>query len=313
METENNLRIKVIGVGGGGNNAVTNIIKDKVKNVETFLINTETKILQRAETKNVLQIGKETTNGLGAGANDLVGEKAALESENEIRELLENTDMLFLTAGMGGGTGTGAFPVVARIAKEMEILTVAIVTKPFTFEGRGRISRAERGIEKLKDNVNALIVICNDKLDPKATMQESFKVADNVLKQGIQSVTDIITSVGEINLDFADIKTVLDYKGKGYMGIGKGQGENAVVEATKKAIDNPLTEYQIDNAKGIIFNVTGGEQALKLNEVNTAIGLVNNRVDANADVIFGTVVDDNMEDEVVVTVIATGVEWLLWE
>ena len=308
METENNLRIKVIGVGGGGNNAVTNIIKDKVKNVETFLINTETKILQRAETKNVLQIGKETTNGLGAGANDLVGEKAALESENEIRELLENTDMLFLTAGMGGGTGTGAFPVVARIAKEMEILTVAIVTKPFTFEGRGRISRAERGIEKLKDNVNALIVICNDKLDPKATMQESFKVADNVLKQGIQSVTDIITSVGEINLDFADIKTVLDYKGKGYMGIGKGQGENAVVEATKKAIDNPLTEYQIDNAKGIIFNVTGGEQALKLNEVNTAIGLVNNRVDANADVIFGTVVDDNMEDEVVVTVIATGVE-----
>ena len=308
METENNLRIKVIGVGGGGNNAVTNIIKDKVKNVETFLINTETKILQRAETKNVLQIGKETTNGLGAGANDLVGEKAALESENEIRELLENTDMLFLTAGMGGGTGTGAFPVVARIAKEMEILTVAIVTKPFTFEGRGRISRAERGIEKLKDNVNALIVICNDKLDPKATMQESFKVADNVLKQGIQSVTDIITSVGEINLDFADIKTVLDYKGKGYMGIGKGQGENAVVEATKKAIDNPLTEYQIDNAKGIIFNVTGGEKALKLNEVNTAIGLVNNRVNANADVIFGTVVDDNMEDEVVVTVIATGVE-----
>lgn len=308
METENNLRIKVIGVGGGGNNAVTNIIKDKVKNVETFLINTETKILQRAETKNVLQIGKETTNGLGAGANDLVGEKAALESENEIRELLENTDMLFLTAGMGGGTGTGALPVVARIAKEMEILTVAIVTKPFTFEGRGRISRAERGIEKLKDNVNALIVICNDKLDPKATMQESFKVADNVLKQGIQSVTDIITSVGEINLDFADIKTVLDYKGKGYMGIGKGQGENAVVETTKKAIDNPLTEYQIDNAKGIIFNVTGGEKALKLNEVNTAIGLVNNRVDANADVIFGTVVDDNMEDEVVVTVIATGVE-----
>lgn len=308
METENNLRIKVIGVGGGGNNAVTNIIKDKVKNVEIFLINTETKILQRAETKNVLQIGKETTNGLGAGANDLVGEKAALESENEIRELLENTDMLFLTAGMGGGTGTGALPVVARIAKEMEILTVAIVTKPFTFEGRGRISRAERGIEKLKDNVNALIVICNDKLDPKATMQESFKVADNVLKQGIQSVTDIITSVGEINLDFADIKTVLDYKGKGYMGIGKGQGENAVVEATKKAIDNPLTEYQIDNAKGIIFNVTGGEKALKLSEVNTAIGFVNNRVDTNADVIFGTVVDDNMEDEVVVTVIATGVE-----
>lgn len=308
METENNLRIKVIGVGGGGNKAVTNIIKDKVKNVETFLIDTETKILQRAETKNVLQIGKETTNGLGAGANDLVGEKAALESENEIRELLENIDMLFLTAGMGGGTGTGALSVVARIAKEMEILTVAIVTKPFTFEGRGRISRAERGIEKLKDNVNALIVICNDMLDPKATMQESFKVADNVLKQGIQSVTDIITSVGEINLDFADIKTVLDYKGKGYMGIGKGQGENAVVEATKKAIDNPLTEYQIDNAKGIIFNVTGGEKALKLNEVNTAIGLVNNRVEANADVIFGTVVDDNMEDEVVVTVIATGVE-----
>ena len=312
MEVENNLKIKVIGIGGGGNNAVTNIIKDKVKNVETILINTEAKILQRAETKNVLQIGLETTKGLGAGADELVGEKSELESENEIRRLLENTDMAFLTAGMGGGTGTGALPVVARIAKEMGILTIAIVTRPFTFEGRGRISRAERGIEKLKDNVNALIVICNDKLlqtaEPKTTIQESFKLADNVLKQGIQSVTDIITSVGEINLDFADIQTVLGYNGKGYMGIGKEKGEDAVVKATKKAIDNPLTEYQIDNAKGIIFNVTGGEKALRLNEINTAIGVINDRVDTNADVIFGTVIDESLGDEVIVTVIATGID-----
>jgi len=311
MDVENNLKIKVIGVGGGGNNAVSSLIKDNVKNIDTFLINTETKILQRAVTKNVLQIGLETTKGLGAGSDESVGEKAALESENEIRKILENTDMLFLTAGMGGGTGTGAVPVVARIAKEMGILTVAIVTKPFAFEGRVKISKAEKGIEKLKDNVNALIVICNDKLiqtsDSNTTMEVAFKLADSVLKQGIQSVTDITTSVGEINVDFADIKTIFGYKGKGYMGIGKGKGENAIVDATKEAIDNPLTECHIDNAKGTIINVTGGK-SLNLNNASEAMDIINSKIDSNSDVVFGVVIDENMEDEVVVTVIATGVE-----
>ena len=311
MEIENNLKIKVIGVGGGGNNAVTSIIKDKVKYIETYLFNTEIKILQRAITKNVLQIGKETTKGLGSGANEIVGEKAAIESEEEIKRILENTDILFLTAGMGGGTGTGAIPVVAKIAKDMNILTVAIVTKPFTFEGKTRAKRAERGIEKLKEYVDALIVISNDKLlqviENKTSMQEAFQLVDDVLKQGIQSITDIVTPVGDINLDFADIQTIFGYKGKAYIGMGRAKGENAIVESVRNAIDNPLTEYQIDNAKGIIFNVTGGK-GLGLNEINNAIKLINDRVDSDVNVMFGTVTNEELKDEVVVTVIATGIE-----
>ena len=308
---ENVVKIKVIGVGGGGNNAALHIIKEKVKNVETYLLNTEMGVLKRTNYRNILQIGKETTNGLGAGANEIVGERAARESKEEIQNILQNTDMLFVTAGMGGGTGTGAAPVVAEIAKEMGILTVGVVTKPFMFEGKLRRMRAESGIRKLKENVNALIVILNDNLlqvsNKNTPLREAFLLADNVVKQGIQSITDLITTVGEINLDFADIKTIFGYKGNAYMGIGKAGGEARVEEAIKQAIENPLTENKIDNAKGVIFNVTGGED-LSLTEIDSAIKLINDKVDDSANIIFGTVIDKKLEDEVVVTVIATGIE-----
>lgn len=304
-------KIKVIGVGGGGNNAVNRIINDKVQNIETYLINTETSLLKRANTKNVLQIGKELTKGLGAGANEVVGENSALESKEDIKRILENTDLLFVTAGMGGGTGTGATPIIAQIAKEMGILTVGIVTKPFTFEGRKRLNRANSGIEKLKENVDALIIVLNDNLlkvvSNKTSINEAFSMADNILKQSVQSITDLVTTVGEINIDFADVKTIFRYKGKGYLGMGRANGENRLYDAVKIVIENPLTENKIDNAKGVIFNVTGGEN-LGLAEINSAINMISDRVDENANIIFGTVIDESLEDEVVVTVIATGIE-----
>lgn len=308
---ENIAKVKIIGVGGGGNNAALRIIDEKVKNVKTYLFNTECKILKKANSENVLQIGKQETKGLGAGANEKVGERAAIESEEEIKKVLENTDMLFLTSGMGGGTGTGATPVVAKIAKDMGILTIGIVTKPFTFEGRKRMMRAEIGIENLKDNVNALIVILNDNLlkvvGDKTTINEAFSLADDVLRQGIQSITDLITTVGEINIDFADIKTIFNYSGKAYMGIGKSSGENRVIKAVSQAIDNPLTENRIDGAKGVIFNVKGGNN-LGLSEINSAIKMINDRIDIDANVMFGTTIDEKLDEEVIVTVIATGVE-----
>ena len=307
------IKIKVIGIGGGGNNAVIRMIKDKVQNIDTYLFNTEIKILQRANsiTKNVIQIGKETTKGLGAGADENVGKKSAEENKKEIQEILKDTDMLFLTAGMGGGTGTGAIPVVAEIAKEMDIMTVAIVTKPFTFEGRKRDIRANKGIEKLKQYVNALIVVSNDKLlkvvSDKTSINDAFGLADDILQQGIKSITDLVTTVGEINVDFADVKTIFNYVGNAYMGVGKAKGENSIIQATYKAIDNPLTETQIDGAKGVIFNIMGSEE-LSLNEINNAIQIISERVDDEANIIFGTVIDKSLEDEVKVTVIATGVD-----
>lgn len=310
-DRENIVKIKVIGVGGGGNNAAIRIINDEIQNIETYLLNTETGTLRRANTKNVLQIGKQTTNGLGAGANELIGEKAALESKEDIKKILENTDMLFLTAGMGGGTGTGAIPVIAKIAKEMNILTVGIVTKPFTFEGKKRSIRADNGTKKLKENVNALIVVSNDKLlkviGNKTTIQDAFGIADSILEQGIQSVTDLITTVGEVNIDFADIKTIFSYTGKAYMGIGKAKEGETLEEAVKTAINNPLTENKIDNAKGVIFNVRGGEN-LSLSEINTAVQVINDKVSDNANIIFGTVIDESLHNEMEVTVVATGVE-----
>ena len=309
--TESIAKIKVIGVGGGGNNAVMRIINDKVKNIETFLLNTETSILKRANTNNILQIGKETTKGLGAGANERIGENSAIESKDEIKNILQNTDLLFLTAGMGGGTGTGAIPIIAEIAKEMGILTIAIVTKPFTFEGRKRAIRADIGIEKLSNNVDALIVISNDNLlkviGDKTSINEAFALVDNVLKQGIKSITDLITTVGEINIDFADIKSIFNYKGKACMGIGEASGDHRLSKAVREAIDNPLTDNAIDNAKGVIFNVTGGEN-LGLSEINDAINLINDRVCSDANVMFGTVINSELEDNVIVTVIATGIE-----
>lgn len=310
-DKENIVKIKVIGVGGGGNNAAIRIIDDGVQNIDTYLLNTETGTLKRANTKNVLQIGKQTTNGLGAGANEFVGERAAIESRDEIRKILENTDMLFLTAGMGGGTGTGAIPVIAEIAKEMNILTVGIVTKPFTFEGRKRSIRAEAGTKKLKENVNALIVVSNDKLlkviGNKTTIQEAFGIADSILEQGIQSITDLITTVGEINIDFADIKTIFSYTGKAYMGIGRAKEGETLEDAVKIAINNPLTENKINNAKGVIFNVRGGEN-LSLTEINTAVQVINDKVSEDANIIFGTVIDETLQNEMEVTVVATGVE-----
>lgn len=303
-------KIKIIGVGGGGNNAVNRIISEKVKNVECYLLNTETSILKRANTKNVIQIGKETAKGLGAGANDTIGEQSAIESEEDIKKILVGADMAFITAGMGGGTGTGAAPIVAKLAKEMGILTIGIVTKPFTFEGKTRLNRANRGIEKLKENCDALIVVLNDNLlkvvSNKTSINEAFSMADDILRKGVQSITDLITTVGEINIDFSDVKTILNYQGKGYLGMGTAVGENRLYDAVKLAIENPLTENKIDNAKGVIFNVCGGEN-LGLSEINSAISLINDKVDEDANIIFGTLIDENLTDEVIVTVIATGI------
>ena len=299
-------KIKVIGIGGGGNNAVRQMVEDKVKDVEFYFINTELAMLNKTKMENVLQIGKETTKGLGAGANPDMGEKA------DIKKLLEGTQLLFLTAGMGGGTGTGAIPVVAEIAQEMGIQTIAIVTKPFLFEGRLRSSRAEAGIEKLRQHVNSLILISNDKLlkiagTQKMSVINAFKMADNVLEQGIKSITDLITSVGDINVDFADITTMLTYKGMAYMGIGEAEGEGRMIDAVNQAIDNALTENKINNAKGVIFNVRGNSE-LALSEINDGIGKINDLISEDANVVFGTITDESLDDKVVVTVIATGVE-----
>ena len=309
-EQNKGLKIKVIGVGGAGNNAVNSLIEDKIKGVSFYLLNTETGTLKRAKTNNVLQIGVETTKGLGAGANEDVGAKAAIENREDIKQILQGADMVFITAGMGGGTGTGAAPVVASLAKEMGILTIGVVTKPFLFEGKARKVRAEYGIQKLRENVDDLIVILNDNLlkitDDKVTLNSAFSIADKVLEQGVTGVTDLLTSVGEVNIDFADIKTTMKYNGKAYMGIGRASGERKVEDAVKQAISNPLTESKIDGAKGVIFNVKGNKD-LSLIEINSAIGIVNDKINDDANVIFGTVIDENLGDEVEVTVIATGV------
>lgn len=311
--TKDLIKIKVIGVGGGGNNAVNQMIVSDIDGVEYILVNTEKGILERANTNGckTLQIGKETAQGLGAGANPEVGERAAKESIDDINKLLDGTDLLFLTAGMGGGTGTGAIPVIAEAAKKRGILTIGIVTKPFLFEGKLRSSRANIGIDKLKPNVNALIVISNDQLlkntESNVSILNAFKMTDDILKQGIQSITDLINSVGTINVDFADVKTILGYNGFSYMGIGKSSGENKIVEATMNALNNPLTENGIDGAKGVIFNIKGGED-ISLEDINRSASLIGEKVSPDANVIFGTVIDESLENEVIVTVVATGVE-----
>ena len=311
--TKDLIKIKVIGVGGGGNNAVNQMIVSDVDGVEYILVNTEKGILERANTNGckTLQIGKEIAQGLGAGANPEVGEKAAKESIDDIDKILDGTDLLFVTAGMGGGTGTGAIPVIAEEAKKRGILTIGIVTKPFAFEGKLRSVRANIGIDKLKPNVNALIVISNDKLlkntESNVSILNAFKMTDDILKQGIQSITDIINSVGTINVDFADVKTILGYQGFSYMGIGKSSGENKIVEATLNALNNPLTETGIDGAKGVIFNIKGSED-ISLEDINKSASLIGEKVSPDANVIFGTVIDEDLGDNVVVTVVATGVE-----
>ena len=305
------VRIKVLGAGGGGSNAVNRMIEDEIQNVDFIVVDTNAISAAKSKAQNIIQIGENEAKGIGAGANPEVGENSAKENAEEIAASLVNTDLLFLTAGMGGGTGTGALPVIAEMAREMGILTIGIVTKPFNFEGKLREKRAMEGIEKLKQNVDALIVIENNKLlkinSDKVTMVDAFKQADNTLKQGIVGITDLLNTVGEINIDFADISTIISLRGLAYMGIGSAIGENALAVATRKAIDNPLTAVNINGAKGIIINIQGSKD-LSLSEINSSVAIINDIVDEDANIIFGTVINEDLGDEVIVTVIATGVD-----
>ncbi|MEI3357071.1 MAG: cell division protein FtsZ [Clostridia bacterium] len=301
--------IKVIGVGGAGNNAVNRMIDAGIKGVDFIAVNTDRQALQTSKAKTKIQIGEKITRGLGAGANPDIGAQSAEESKAEVAEVLRGADMVFVTAGMGGGTGTGAAPIVAGAAKEMGILTIGVVTKPFTFEGKKRLSQAERGIESLKGKVDTLVVIPNDKLlqiiDRKTSIIEAFKMADDILRQGVQGISDLIAIPGLVNLDFADVKTIMLNQGMAHMGVGTASGENRAEDAAKEAIQSPLLETSIEGAKGVIINITGGED-LGLHEVNTAAELVQRSVDPEANIIFGTVTDNSMSDEIKITVIATG-------
>lgn len=301
--------IKVIGVGGGGNNAVNRMIEHGVQGVEFIAVNTDAQALNLSKADIKIQIGAKLTKGLGAGANPEVGKKAAEESKEQIEEVVKGADMVFVTAGMGGGTGTGAAPVIAKIAKELGALTVGVVTRPFSFEGKRRQTYAANGITTMKDSVDTLIVIPNDRLleivDKSTPMLEAFKEADNVLRQGVQGISDLIAVPGLINLDFADVKTIMSNKGSALMGIGIASGENRAAEAAKKAINSPLLETSIDGAQGVIMNITGGVN-LSLFEVQEAAEIVSSASDEEVNMIFGSVINENLKDEIVVTVIATG-------
>ena len=301
--------IKVIGVGGGGSNAVNRMIEHGVQGVEFICVNTDAQALNLSKAPVKMQIGTKLTRGLGAGANPDIGKKAAEESREQIEEALAGADMVFVTAGMGGGTGTGAAPVVAEIAKDLGALTVGVVTRPFTFEGRKRSTQAVGGISVLKEKVDTLIVIPNDRLleivDKNTPMLEAFREADNVLRQGVQGISDLIAVPGLINLDFADVKTIMTERGSALMGIGVGTGENRAAEAAKKAISSPLLETSIDGAKGVLMNITGGAN-LSLYEVNEAADIVSSASDPEVNMIFGSVINEELKDEILVTVIATG-------
>jgi cell division protein FtsZ len=311
MDMDHLAQIKVIGVGGGGSNAVNRMIENGVKGVEFITVNTDAQALHLAKSEHKLQIGDKLTRGLGAGANPEVGKKAAEESKEIIMNTLRGADMVFVTAGMGGGTGTGAAPVIAEIAKECGALTVGVVTRPFTFEGRKRAMQAEIGIAALKEKVDTLIVIPNDRLleivDKKTPMLEAFREADNVLRQGVQGISDLIAVPGLINLDFADVKTIMTERGSALMGIGVATGENRAAEAAKKAIMSPLLETSIDGARGVLMNITGGAN-LSLYEVNEAADIVASASDLEVNMIFGAVINENLKEEIMVTVIATGFE-----
>ena len=311
LEMDQIAKIKVIGVGGGGNNAVNRMIESGVKGVEFIVANTDLQVLNASKASNKLQIGKTITNGLGAGANPEVGREAAIESKDEIKEALKGADMVFVTCGMGGGTGTGAAPVIAEIAQELGALTIGIVTKPFRFEGRRRMEHAILGIDELKKHVDTLIVIPNDRLrdiiDKSTPMLEAFKEVDNVLHRGVQSISDLIAVSGLVNLDFADVKTVMEKRGSALIGIGLGVGENRAIEAAKQAVSSPLLETSIVGAKDAIINVTGGT-SLTLFEAEDAAEVVRHSANNDINIIFGAVINENLNDEVIVTVIATGFE-----
>ena len=303
-------KIKVLGIGGGGGNAINNmIIQGSIKGVEFISINTDLQALLASKAPTKIQIGEKLTKGLGSGADPSIGEQAAEESYDKIRDLLIDTDMVFITAGFGGGTGTGASPIIAQIAKETGALTVAVVTKPFSFEGTRRMIQAEEGIDKLKDKVDTLIIIPNDRLldiiDPKDTLQDAFRVADSVLNQGVQGISDLITVPGLINVDFADVRSIMINAGTALMGTGQASGENRASQAARMAITSPLLETSIDGARGILFNITGGSN-MTMFEVNEAAKLIADAADADANIIFGATIREDMKDEIKISVIATG-------
>ena len=301
--------IKVIGVGGAGNNAVNRMVDSGIRGVEFVAINTDRQTLMQSKAGTKIQIGEKITRGLGAGANPDIGAQSAEESKAEIQEALRGADMVFITSGMGGGTGTGAAPIVAGCAKEMGILTIGVVTKPFTFEGKKRLSQADRGIENLKGKVDTLVVIPNDKLlqiiDRKTSIVEAFKMADDVLRQGVQGISDLIAIPGLVNLDFADVKTIMLNTGMAHMGVGRASGENRAEDAAKQAVQSPLLETSIEGARGVIINITGGSN-LGMQEVNTAAELIQRSVDPEANIIWGSVIDESLDEDIVITVIATG-------
>ncbi|GBG93944.1 cell division protein FtsZ [Ligilactobacillus salitolerans] len=303
--------IKVIGVGGAGGNAINRMIEDDVQGVEFIVANTDVQALKNSQAETKIQLGPKLTKGLGAGANPDVGNKAGQESEEAIAESLQGSDMVFVTAGMGGGTGTGAAPIIAKIAKEQGALTVGVVTRPFTFEGPKRARYAAEGVAKLKEHVDTLVIIANNRLleivDKKTPMLEAFQEADNVLRQGVQGISDLITSPGYVNLDFADVKTVMQDQGSALMGIGTANGENRTEEATKKAISSPLLEVSIDGAEQVLLNITGGPD-LSLFEAQAASDIVAQAATSDVNIIFGTSINENLDDSVIVTVIATGID-----
>ena len=318
MDNENSMenqfagaKIKVIGVGGGGGNAVNRMITEKVQGVDFIVANTDLQALNASEAQTKIQLGPKLTKGLGAGSNPEVGDKAAEESEEQIQKALEGSDMVFITAGMGGGTGTGAAPVVAKIAKDSGALTVGVVTRPFSFEGPRRAKFATEGLAKLKANVDTLIIVANNRLlemiDKKTPMMEAFKEADNVLRQGVQGISDLIVTPGYINLDFADIKTLMSNQGSALMGVGSATGENRATEATKKAISSPLLEVSISGAQHVLMDITGGKD-LSMFEAQEASDVIKQAAGTNVDISFGMSLNESLGDEVRVTVIATGID-----
>ena len=309
FDVDQGAQIKVVGVGGGGNNAVNRMIDAGLKGVEFISVNTDKQALYLSKASQKIQIGDKLTRGLGAGANPEVGQKAAEENKDEISQALKGADLIFVTAGMGGGTGTGAAPVVAEVAKEMGVLTVGVVTKPFLFEGKKRMVHADQGINALKNKVDTLVTIPNDRLlqvvDKKTPITEAFRVADDILRQGVQGISDLITVPGLINLDFADVKTIMLNTGLAHMGIGMASGEGRAIEAAKQAISSPLLETTINGATGVLLNITGGPN-LTLFEVNEAAEQVKQAADPDANIIFGAVINEELGDEIRITVIATG-------
>ena len=301
--------IKVIGVGGGGNNAVNRMIDAGVRGVNFISVNTDKQHLSTSKAETKFQIGQKLTNGLGAGSKPEIGERAAEENKQDIADMVEGADMVFITAGMGGGTGTGAAPIIADIAKSMGILTVAVVTKPFMFEGRCRMKNAEMGLKRLKENIDTLVIIPNDKLleitDKKTTMLEAFAMADDVLRQGIQGISDLIAIPAIMNLDFADVETIMAGQGLAHMGIGHATGENRALNAVKQAIQSPLLETSINGARGVLVNITGGT-SMGIHEVNEAAKLIEEAADPEANLIYGANIDESLGDTIKITVIATG-------